>query len=193
MKKKTRTLTRLPSGSSVVKRAANPPAKQKHWLAKRMVDWEAGRKKCSRCKKILPLENFSPRKDRELGFCPHCKKCDFARKSDYRIMIAPLRREIERTEEFLKRRRKTHKIWRERNKDKIKKYNLNSRKRYPDRCAARCKSQNAIKRGRIKPPSRCSDCNKRTKLDGHHEDYSKPLDLTWLCKKCHSKRHRKFP
>ncbi len=30
----------------------------------------------------------------------------------------------------------------------------------------------------------CSDCGE-TKVEAHHEDYSKPLDVEWLCKKHH--------
>jgi hypothetical protein len=27
------------------------------------------------------------------------------------------------------------------------------------------------------------------KVHAHHEDYSRPLDVTWLCQKCHVQRH----
>jgi hypothetical protein len=30
-------------------------------------------------------------------------------------------------------------------------------------------------------------------LHGHHEDYSKPLAVHWLCPLCHRKRHAVHP
>ena len=44
-----------------------------------------------------------------------------------------------------------------------------------------------IRDGRIvrQPCSRCGE----EKSEVHHEDYSKPFDITWLCKWCHSDRH----
>ena len=39
-----------------------------------------------------------------------------------------------------------------------------------------------------KPCEVCGDA----KSHGHHEDYSKPLDVVWLCSKHHGERHRKY-
>ena len=50
----------------------------------------------------------------------------------------------------------------------------------------------AIKLGLIVKPENCSECGVKTKLEGHHEDYKKPLDVVWLCKLCHQQRHRKY-
>ena len=45
----------------------------------------------------------------------------------------------------------------------------------------------ANRRGTIvKQP--CAKCG-AAKADGHHEDYDRPLDLTWLCPSHHRKRH----
>jgi ribosomal protein S27AE len=35
----------------------------------------------------------------------------------------------------------------------------------------------------------CERCE-TAKTEAHHEDYSRPLDVVWLCRKCHSLRHR---
>ena len=52
----------------------------------------------------------------------------------------------------------------------------------------------AVKSGRLVRPRCCSECGgKERTVDGHHEDYSKPLDVEWLCRGCHVQRHRKKP
>jgi hypothetical protein len=37
-------------------------------------------------------------------------------------------------------------------------------------------------------PQPCEDCG-AANVEKHHEDYSKPLAVTWLCRRCHNKRH----
>ena len=48
---------------------------------------------------------------------------------------------------------------------------------------------NAIKYGRIVKPNNCSNCGVDCNPHGHHDDYSKALDVRWLCTKCHNKFH----
>jgi hypothetical protein len=37
-------------------------------------------------------------------------------------------------------------------------------------------------------PDRCQGCPLETsRLEKHHDDYSRPLDVRWLCKRCHVK------
>lgn len=60
--------------------------------------------------------------------------------------------------------------------------------RFPDRHKARRAVAAAIKRGALVRPAICSKCGgKETFIEAHHNDYSKPLDVEWLCRKCHQK------
>ena len=57
---------------------------------------------------------------------------------------------------------------------------------------ARKITQNGLRNGIIVRPSVCSVCGKSGKIHAHHEDYSKPLEIMWLCPRCHgTKRKRK--
>ena len=55
--------------------------------------------------------------------------------------------------------------------------------------------RNAIKNGDIVRPEVCQKCGQvppptsdgRAGIQGHHHDYEKPLDVEWICAKCHRK------
>lgn len=47
-----------------------------------------------------------------------------------------------------------------------------------------------IKKGELKRPYRCEECNKYTHISAHHPDYDKPNLIQWLCSKCHSQKRR---
>lgn len=47
----------------------------------------------------------------------------------------------------------------------------------------------AVKSGKIMRPNKCGRCNLYGKIEGHHHDYRKPLDVEWLCRSCHSLEH----
>lgn len=49
----------------------------------------------------------------------------------------------------------------------------------------------AIELGELTRPSACEECGASCpSIYGHHEDYGRPLDVIWMCPKCHGKRHR---
>jgi hypothetical protein len=48
----------------------------------------------------------------------------------------------------------------------------------------------AISNGRLQRTAACQKCTTEGKVSAHHEDYSKPLDVVWLCRKCHDAKHR---
>jgi len=57
--------------------------------------------------------------------------------------------------------------------------------------------ERAIKKGALVRPKRCEKCERggeftdgRTAIQGHHDDYNKPLDVRWLCQACHHQWHK---
>lgn len=48
----------------------------------------------------------------------------------------------------------------------------------------------AVKTGRLIPAERCEHCGEAYgRMQAHHDDYSKPLDVRWLCVICHKRTH----
>ena len=48
----------------------------------------------------------------------------------------------------------------------------------------------AVRAGKIVKPSVCSGCgcpDTEQRMEAHHHDYSKPLDVIWLCPSCHAR------
>jgi hypothetical protein len=74
------------------------------------------------------------------------------------------------------------KAWAERNLERVAIVN---------RASARV--HHALRTGRMIRPDACSACGKRCKPDGAHGDYSKPLEVRWLCRSCHQKWDRAEP
>ena len=57
--------------------------------------------------------------------------------------------------------------------------------------SARNKVRRALSSGVLVRPKECSRCGSLLRLQAHHEDYSKPLEVEWLCVPCHKKEHSK--
>jgi len=84
--------------------------------------------------------------------------------------------------------------YRERNRARIRsKYQENQalhRRRHPDHYYARNQVTIALKTGRlVKGP--CVVCGTTKQIQAHHPDYTKPLDVMWLCRLHHKEEHTK--
>jgi hypothetical protein len=132
-------------------------------------------KHCRDCDQIKWVAEFHIRRASPGGFSAKCKKCQ--RAYDAARLHQPsrvaLRLSYRTTPNGKERLAIGAKAWASRN---------------PERRAAQVKVGNAIRNGKlIKSP--CEVCGSLS-TDAHHDDYSKPLDVRWLCKVHHAQHHR---
>ena len=130
-------------------------------------------KECFKCHETKPLTEFYRHPQMADGYLGKCKECN---KRDVR-------------ENYLKRRDQYLSYDRKRSKRKARIDGITqSQKKYPDRHRARGLLHNAVARGKIQKKP-CEVCG-ALKVDAHHPDYAKPLQVHWLCRKHHMEYHR---
>jgi len=136
-------------------------------------------KTCFVCKKIKNINEFHSNKNSNDGFRYSCKICTLTmnkkwKKDNYDINLISNRR------------------WIKLNPDKIREYKRNHKarfkKRHPEIVSAWSAIYRAVRDGKIKSKP-CVQCGGINNIHAHHPDYSKPLDIIWLCYYCHRKLH----
>lgn len=76
-----------------------------------------------------------------------------------------------------------------RGKKAIYKAQLRTRTKAPHKHNARVAVYEAVKKGGITKATACEICNVNGRIEGHHMDYTKPLEVIWLCTSCHANYH----
>ena len=138
-------------------------------------------KKCFKCNQIKDLSNFYQHKQMADGHLNKCKEC--AKKdSDDNFK----RKMLDSEWQVKERDRQRLKEAKRRDLGLVKKYKSPTIP-YEIRKAKYGEYMNAIQGGKLTPMP-CEVCGK-VKTQGHHEDYSKPLDVVWLCIRHHQDRH----
>jgi hypothetical protein len=132
-------------------------------------------------------------KDGHLNKCKVCATADVVRRSKE---VPELLRDYERTRQQTTDRREKKKeyerVANEKDPTRARDYVRNCRARSPEKYKARTAVGNAVRDGRlVKQP--CSDCGSTLRVQAHHEDYSKPLEVVWVCSDCHARTHGKVP
>jgi hypothetical protein len=82
---------------------------------------------------------------------------------------------------------KYKKEWARRNKEKIKEYGKERYKKNREVHSARVLARRKVA---ISPGELCEVCQIRKAEQRHHKDYTKPLQVSFLCKECHNKIHK---
>ncbi len=62
-----------------------------------------------------------------------------------------------------------------------------TKKRYKERMHVYYQVRKAVRKGVIMKSEACERCSKTgIRLDAHHADHTKPLEVEWICRSCHA-------
>ena len=134
-------------------------------------------KTCSICKKNKDVSEFRLSKQIKSGIDSFCRECD---------KVISLKYYYDNHEKALQRARERY----QKNKKAKIADSTKRNKTNPLKTKARRDVNHAICRQKLNrlPCEVCGNKNSHA----HHEDYSKPLEIRWLCQKHHSEVHRKY-
>lgn len=153
-------------------------------------------KKCFKCGRVMPIDSFyrhPQMTDGHLNKCKECTKSDITKNREDKIEYY---KEYDRNRADLPRRVEARRLYAEQAKTdperKAKKaISMDKYKnKYPEKYKAHYKMRDNMRDKKIEKPELCSVCGKKKNLEGHHHDYSKPLDVLWVCRKCHIRIHK---
>lgn len=151
-------------------------------------------KTCTKCLQRKALKHFYKTAQNKDGYSYKCSDCTKDYFAKYRDKNRGKIRDYE-SEYFYRNKPKARASMEKyrstkRGIDATRRATQKYKSRYPEKIKAKSSVQNAIKTGRLKR-KRCEKCRK-SPAEAHHDDYSKPLHVRWLCKKHHVEHHKKF-
>ncbi|WP_213993820.1 hypothetical protein [Sodalis sp. dw_96] len=150
-------------------------------------------KKCNKCKLIKPITEFYCHKEMADGHLNKCKDCARADANRYRSFNLEAYREYDRNRAKNPNRVAAREAYQktENGRNSINKAKKKFIYNNPLKRKAHCHISNALRDGKVIKPNRCQLCNVECRPEAHHRDYGKPLEIMWLCKKCHVKWHKR--
>ncbi len=134
-------------------------------------------KKCLSCGQTKLISDFYPHKRMADGHLNKCKDC--VKEYERQRRLNPAFREKILAYDRARGNRQ--------DRDYLKQY----RKKYPNKYLAHNLVNNAIRDERLFNEP-CQVCGKEEGVHAHHDDYSKPLNIRWLCAAHHRQWHAKY-
>lgn len=123
---------------------------------------------CKRCGAEKPLSDYYAHNRMADGHLNFCKECTKRRVTEHRDV----------------------------NLERIRKYDRERGSRQTGRKVPEInrKLSNAIRHGKVNRPPCCTapGCFSTEHIEGHHPDFSNPLNVVWLCRECHRTLHKEF-
>jgi len=145
-------------------------------ILKSLSDIDMEGKPCRKCHAWKPLSAYYVHRGMRDGYLNICKDCVRKRVRTYRERHDSVR-VYDRSRAQL-----PHRV------QQRQQYNNTFRHKYPDVRRAEFAVDNALRDGRLHKAAACESCGASgVFLEGAHSDYSKPLVVRWLCRRCHRK------
>lgn len=137
-------------------------------------------KRCNCCQHDKVLADFPRNKNMADGYLNTCKTCRQRQCAQWRRENPSRTKEYDRNRAATAERRRQVQAARDR-----------WAQRYPERKAAEAVVTDAIRKGQLTPWPACATpgCDNGP-LEAHHCDYTRPLDVVWLCQCCHKQAHQ---
>jgi hypothetical protein len=139
---------------------------------------------CSACRKDLPETEFHRDARKPTGRRARCRSCEYAARG-------PRPNRLRRPPADPEKDRARRRLYRRQHPEMTRASRRKSIEATPTKQRARVLLNRALRDGSMPRPDHCSECKETCIPHGHHEDYSQPFEVVWLCARCHAKRH--FP
>lgn len=126
-------------------------------------------RRCSQCKSIKPLDQFTKNRSKPLGHNYECFPCAADSSREY------------------------YEKYHENHKNEFAVYRQRYKENNPEEIKARQVLNNAVRDGKILRPESCIRCNSTRRIQGHHYLGYAPehhFDVMWFCESCHKTIHR---
>lgn len=159
-------------------------------------------KTCTKCGSTKPLDFFYRHEGMADGYRNECKVCSSVYRRDLRTNNPERIVQHRRVCRAYHKENKTKPEWMQARRDRQRvlykshrRPDPESHKRRKMRGRAHSRVKRAVGSGRLVPSDACERCGhdfSASRREGHHADYSKPLEVEWLCQDCHAEHHRKI-
>ena len=133
-------------------------------------------KYCNQCGNDKPLSEFNKNRSRVDGHADWCRACMAGWRKVWKW---------NNIETYRKAKKRWHRNLSSATKDRHNEQRRQYKEANPGMAKAHRTLNQAVLSGEIVKPKYCEWCARNRKLDATHSNYSKPLDVEWLCRPCH--------
>jgi len=145
---------------------------------------------CSKCGEEKEYREFYKIVRGVGGVRGECKKCCNKKSNKYHKENREI--DLVRMKNYRESHKEERKEYCKNNAEKLRANHSKWRKSNPNKKQAQGFARTALFNGKIKKQEFCSKCGSDYLVQMHHEDYTKPLDVVFLCKYCHMQRHQEL-